>query len=175
MEQFRLLELRFLVKPGAECGGIPTVFSFRTTELTHLRSVAVAFSFGKVLNRQPIMLERWERSSAICSYARNALQGHAGSSNGFLFDDGAGNLVNSGIYAVSTTNVRMVLNGTDRLDVTSARSTFSNSVVDQLLSGVSDPTTSDFASGFGGWWSTQPVMKFGTGEMLAARCSSLPR
>ncbi len=76
-----------------------------------------------------------------------------GSSNGFLFDDGAGNLVNSGIYAVSTTNVRMVLNGTDRLDVTSARSTFSNSVVDQLLSGVSDPTTSDFASGFGGWWS----------------------
>ena len=75
-----------------------------------------------------------------------------GSTNGYVFDDGAGNAVSSGMYAVSTTNLTFPLNGTTRLDITSTRSTFSNAVVAQTLSGSADPTTSDIASGFGAWW-----------------------
>lgn len=70
----------------------------------------------------------------------------------YRFDNGSGSSINSGMYAVSTTNLSFSVNGTRRLDLTNTRATFDNAIVAQTLSGASDPTTSDISSGYGAWW-----------------------
>ncbi len=57
---------------------------------------------------------RWARVTATQYRAT------LGTSNGYIFDDGAGNPVNSGVYAVSTTTVGMNLAGTSAFTITSA-------------------------------------------------------
>lgn len=57
---------------------------------------------------------RWARVTATQYRAT------LGSGNGYIFDDGAGNPVNSGVYAVSTTTVGMNLNGTSAFTITSS-------------------------------------------------------
>ncbi len=52
----------------------------------------------------------------------------SGASLGYLFDDGAGNVINSGMYAVSTTTLGFNLNGTSQATFTSAGLTLQQGV-----------------------------------------------
>ncbi len=75
-----------------------------------------------------------------------------GTASGYKFDDGAGNQVDSGVYAVGTTEVGMRLNGTTRWQITTSWATSESPIRKTIASGTGDPTATEFPSGKGGWW-----------------------